>query len=84
MSPFRAEKKAVYYVWCFVAICLLMSLADFDGKNDGPNKLGRILFADASKKSDILFLKGKFILKDKKGTIVISDEKKCHCPQYYR
>lgn len=37
------------------------------------------------KKTDILFLKGKFILKDKKGSIVISDDKKpCHCPSYFR
>lgn len=36
-----------------------------------------------AKKTDILFLKGKFILKDKKGSIVISDDK-CHCPHYYR
>lgn len=43
-----------------------------------------MLLAEAKQKSDILFLKGKFILKDKKGSIVISDEKKCHCPHYYR
>lgn len=34
----------------------------------------------AEKKADILFVKGKFILKDKKGSIVISEDKKCHCP----
>lgn len=45
----------------------------------------RMLAAAGKSKSDILFLKGKFILKDKKGSIVISDEKKpCHCPHYYR
>lgn len=42
------------------------------------------LLVSAKEKSDILFLKGKFILKDKKGSIVISDEKKaCHCPMHY-
>jgi len=39
----------------------------------------------AEKKTDILFVKGKFIMKNKKGAIVIADEKKpCHCPKYYR
>lgn len=41
------------------------------------------LGVEANKKSDILFLKGKFVLKDKRGSIVISDEKKpCSCGHY--
>ena len=48
------------------------------------NGNGNMLASAKSKNTDILFLKGKFILKDKKGSIVISDEKKCHCPHYYR
>lgn len=44
--------------------------------------------AEAKKhKSDILFLKGKFILKDKKGAVVIADDhhhkKPCHCGHSY-
>lgn len=43
--------------------------------------------AEAKKhKSDILFLKGKFILKDKKGSVVIADDshkKPCHCGHSY-
>lgn len=48
---------------------------------DGPNGL----LASADKKGvDLLFLKDKFILKDKKGSIVISDEKNCcECPNYH-
>lgn len=46
----------------------------------GPNSL----MSMAEKKTDILFLKGKFILKDKKGSIVIADDKKCcECPHHH-
>lgn len=63
----------------FVAIVLVFMInISLDGNSNN------ILLASARKKTDILFLKGKFILKDKKGSIVISDEKKCHCPSYFR
>lgn len=68
------------YLLAFVAITLvfMLNVCSFDGQNNN------IMLANAEKKTDILFLKGKFILKNKKGSIVIADEKKCHCPHYYR
>lgn len=74
MSP-RSAKRFVYLL-VFVALTsfiLNVSLAPNGGALVG-----------AEKKSDILFLKGKFILKDKKGSIIISDDKKCECPHYYK
>lgn len=67
------------YLLAFVAITLvfMLNVCSFDGQSNN------IMLANAEKKTDILFLKGKFILKNKKGSIVISDEKKCHCPHYY-
>lgn len=70
--------KKIIYLSIFVAIILAIS-ASFS-----PNG-GNQMLVEAGKKTDILFLKGKFILKDKKGSIVISDDKKpCHCPHYFR
>ena len=61
-----------------IGIVFMINIS-LDGNNNSP------MLAEAAKKgTDILFLKGKFILKDKKGSIVIADEKKCHCPHYYR
>lgn len=34
---------------------------------------------EAGQKSDILFVKGKFIKKDKKGTIVVDEKSHCGC-----
>lgn len=36
-------------------------------------------FVEAGQKSDILFIKGKFIKKDKKGTIVVDEKNHCGC-----
>lgn len=72
-----AGTKSIFYLLLFIAATLLANLQDSANQ-------GTMLVA-ASKKTDILFLKGKFILKDKKGSIVISDDKKpCGCPHYYR
>ena len=71
----RYNKKFVY-LFVFVVLSLVLST------NFSPN--GNML-VNAKSKSDILFLKGKFILRDKKGSIVISDDKKpCHCSHMYR
>lgn len=79
MRSHKSKSMQATYLIAFLAITLafMMNLS-----LDGGNK--NIMLASASKKTDILFLKGKFILKDKKGSIVISDEKKCHCPHYFR
>lgn len=74
----------------FVHLLAIMALASFVFLNIGLFPLSSSsstnkMLVSARQKSDILFLKGKFILKDKKGSIVISDDKKpCECPHYYR
>lgn len=35
--------------------------------------------AEAKEKSDLLFVKGKFIKKDKKGVIVVDEKSHCGC-----
>lgn len=70
--------KRMIYLFAFVALILVLNIG-FE-----PNGSNKHMLVAAEKKTDILFLKGKFIMKDKKGAIVISDEKKCHCPHYYR
>lgn len=35
--------------------------------------------AEAAQKSDLIFVKGKFIKKDKKGTIVVEEKEHCGC-----
>ena len=68
--------KRLIYLFALVAISLVLSMSFAPAGNT---------LVSAEKKSDILFLKGKFILKDKKGSIVISDDKKpCHCPHYFK
>lgn len=72
-----ASTKSIFYLLLFIATTFLVNL-------EVSTRPGGMLVA-ASKKTDILFLKGKFILKDKKGAIVISDDKKpCECSHYYR
>lgn len=73
---FQSNKKAIY-LFAFVALFLLLNIGF---SQNGPGN--QMLVAAEKKTTDILFLKGKFIMKDKKGAIVISDEKKCHCPHY--
>ncbi|KAG9510261.1 Cystathionine gamma-lyase, partial [Fragariocoptes setiger] len=58
-------------------LCVLATLAVVMSMNEGP-----IAVEAGKSKSDIMFLKGKFVLRDKKGVVVIADEKKCHCPHY--
>lgn len=66
------------FILTLVAMALLFMMnVSFNGYGDN------IMLANAEKKTDILFLKGKFILKNKKGSIVVADDKKCHCPHYY-
>lgn len=75
-NGYASNKKLIY-------LLLLISLAFALNISFAPNSNN--MLARAEKKTDILFLKGKFIMKDKKGAIVISDEKKhCHCPHYFR
>lgn len=64
-------KKSPVFFLVLLAMALVLNLGFAPGGNE--------MMAAAEKKSDILFLKGKFILRDKKGSIVISDDKKCHC-----
>ena len=65
-----------------LAVALLVAFLSVGSNLNGDNN--NLMLADA-KKTDILFLKGKFVLRDKKGSIVISDEKKpCHCGYYYK
>lgn len=74
-------KTSIYYL-TFVVI-----LATFIMQFSPNSEQATSMLAEAGKQkgTDILFLKGKFILKDKKGSIVISDDKKpCHCGHYYR
>lgn len=74
-----SNNRKIVYLFMFVALSVMLLSISF-----GPNNANNVLVA-AKKKTDILFLKGKFILKDKKGSIVISDDKKpCHCPHYFR
>ena len=77
----RIQTKAagrLISIW-LLALCALATVLIGDL---APGKSGAsLLVANAEKMRDILFLKGKFILKDKKGSIVISDDSnKCHCP----
>lgn len=76
----RGNTRSSTYLLAFVAITLVLML---NVALDGQSGRG-VMLASAEKKTDILFLKGKFIMKNKKGSIVIADEKKCHCPHYYR
>lgn len=73
------ENKFVYLL-ALIAFTsmILLNVVSVDNNNR--------MLVSAEKKTDILFLKGKFILKDKKGAIVISDDHKkpCHCPHYFR
>lgn len=77
IKMFKFNLKLVYLITIFAISLILHMSPSHDGSGN---------FVAANKKgTDILFLKGKFILKDKKGAIVISDDKKpCHCPHYYR
>lgn len=75
----KYNNRKLIYLFVFVAISVMILSLSF-GSNNGANNA----LVAAKKQTDILFLKGKFILKDKKGSIVISDEKKCHCPHYFR
>lgn len=73
------NNRKLIYLFMFVAMSVMVLSITF-APNNGNNVL-----VTAKKNTDILFLKGKFILKDKKGSIVISDDKKpCHCPHYFR
>lgn len=73
------NRRRVIYLFAFVALIMVLNIGF------SPDGSSRQMLVAAEKKTDILFLKGKFIMKDKKGAIVIStDEKKCHCPHYYR
>lgn len=64
-----------------IGFAMLLILNGNLKRPDGSNGL----LASADKKGvDLLFLKDKFILKDKKGSIVIADDKKCcECPHYH-
>lgn len=75
--PSISRSKFILYLFLFVTASLIVNFDVTQNQNK--------MLVSANKKTDILFLKGKFILKDKKGSIVISDDKKpCHCPHYFR
>lgn len=79
MSPGKQLKSFNVIALIGFILCLILN-GNFNGL-DGPNGM----LANADKKGvDLLFLKDKFILKDKKGSIVIADDKKCcECPHYH-
>lgn len=71
-------------VCTLIALCLVFMINISTTHDGNSGKAGGVMLAEARPQmSDILFLKGKFILKDKRGSIVIADDKKCHCPQHY-
>lgn len=77
----NSSKKLFYYLFVFATLSLVLVNISLTPNGRGSTSM----LVAAEKKTDILFLKGKFIMKNKKGSIVISDEKKdCHCPHYYR
>lgn len=44
----------------------------------------QVELAEAKEKSDLIFVKGKFIKKDKKGTIVVEEKSHCGCGYHRR
>lgn len=67
--------KKLLFVFAALSLLVLISVSFAPNEN---------MLVSARKQSDILFLKGKFILKDKRGSIVISDDKKCPCYGHYK
>lgn len=77
MNYINHNNRKLIYLLIFVALSVMILTISFNPNNEGS------VFVMAKKETDILFLKGKFILRDKKGSIVISDDKKpCHCSHY--
>lgn len=73
------SRKLVYMIF-LVGFFLAFTLDPISELGSGTGSL----MAVAEKKSDILFVKGKFIMKDKKGTVILEDKKDCDCERFFR